>query len=99
MICDAVHALSVREHRLQSIRQVVVAGLETILRASGFERFLLLKRVAKGSYKGTIVIYVAFGDDEYRLVQEVRLLLSSQTLDTLSTSDIMILAIYAVASP
>lgn len=87
---------SIKALKFQTARLVILEGIEILIRATIFKRYLWIKRVMKEQPYGDVSISIAFNKDERHLIHEARGLLQSQTTDTVTIIDTIIIAIYAV---
>jgi len=95
--CDAIWKISRRDRKLRSVRQTIVAGLELLNSTTAMDRSFLLKRLHKHYLHGNIAVYVPLGHDELRLLNSVKALIGGQSLENLTQSQIMVLALLSAA--
>lgn len=97
LFVDVVAACSRRENRFKAARQVVIHGLDLIIRSSTVDRFYALKTYVYERHRGPIAQLFQFDGDEKRLVQETRALLEEHSGIKVSTHDVIVLAVLAAA--
>ena len=97
LFVDVVAECSRRENRFKAARQVVIHGLDLIIRSTTVDRFYALKTYVYERHRGPIAQLFQFDGDEKRLVQETRALLEEQSGIKVSTHDVIVLAVLAAA--
>ena len=85
---------SVARSRFSTLRTVVVHGLDLVIRATQYERFLLLKRqLVEPAHPHVVILNLL--PNERQLLTETCRLLQTQHLETLSYSATAIVALMA----
>ena len=100
LACYAMFLDSVAKSRFSSLRPVVVCGLDLVIRATQYERFLLLKNRLHEPHRPHVV-HLNLLPEERTLLSETRQLLQRQHLEELSNSATVVVALMAAikASP
>lgn len=94
LACHVMYLDSVCKSRFTTLRTVVVCGLDIVIRATQYERFLLLKRQLIEAQRPHIV-HLNLVPTERQLLLETRRLLQSQHLEALSNSAAVVVALMA----
>lgn len=97
IIVELVAAHSHRDGKFKTYRQVIVEGLDIVIRSSVFERFMYLKPYKHDRYRGAIPLFIRFSAHEWKFVQETRALMQEQSGHRLLTQDAIVLAVLAAA--
>ncbi len=99
-ICAAVTYMhTLEQRRFVTLRMSVLIGLDAIIALSQFDRFILLKRWSHESLNGDLALHLAFDTDERRLLRETQTLLQSQSLERVSLTQTIMIAIYNLNRP
>ena len=97
LFAEVIAAISKRDGKFRTQKQVLVEGLDVFIRSAVFERFLWLKTYDRSRHRGDRAFFFQFDGNEKRLVQETRALLEQDSGAKITTHDALILALLAVA--
>jgi hypothetical protein len=97
LFVDVVAAVSHRDTKFRTPRQVVIQGLDLIIQSTVVERFFALKIYNPEEHRGPLAQFFQFDGEEKRLVHETRSLIQEQSGLKVSTHDVIILAVLAAA--
>ncbi len=94
--CGAVFQTSIAQRRCVTLRATVVSGLDNLLSSSRFDRFLWLKRWTTEDLRGPVPMLLQFDAAERRLIRETQHMLQDQTLETVSVTQTIIIAVLTI---
>ncbi len=97
VMVSVVAAHSRRDGKFKTYRQVIVEGLDVLIRSSVFERFMCLKPYKREKHRGPLAFFIRFTAEEWKFVAETRALLQEQSMIKLTTQDVIVLAVLAAA--